>query len=406
MRGTLKDVGDGFTSALELGYSTGIGAINLTGPHLRVQGQVDGQGWRANGQTTLLRLDSKLLPDSLLPDAQLVITTTLEASQRFTNGANGLNVRATNLRAVGALEPIGDFELAGSATLNGNRLSTNATLRALEGEVSLDGTLGLDAVSPERLNLSARDISLERFGLAGLVAGTANLTGAVSDPTVEANLNLERFGPQDQDWWANASAKLDGRLLDPNVRADLQLAGTGGGRSSVRIRDLFKSAPIIAWQGAAGIPGVRLEGMLDGPWPLLNGSATVALDGVPKAISSLSLNARAGVLAISSPSSKSGPLLLGQVRLVPGSGLSDIGLDGRLRLSTELEEFAAGANGSVTGDLLVTGRALEPGLKLNALASKLEAGGFSTPDMRINADFKIGSPLTAIATYEGGEAKL
>ena len=407
MRGTLEDAQDEFTAALELGYGAGLGAISLTGPHLRLQGKVDAKGWQASGQTTLLRLDSGLLPDSFkLPDVQLGITTTLEASQQFADGANSLNVRATNLRAVGALEPIGDFELAGSANLNGNRLSTNTKLRALEGEVSLDGALGLDADSNERLNLTARGVSLERFGLAGVVAGTANLSGTVSDPSVQANLNLERLGPRNQDWWANASAKLDGRLFDPNVRAEVQLAGTGNGRSSVRIRDLFKPAPIIAWQGAAGIPGFKLEGVLDGPWPLLTGNAALALDGAPQIISRLNVNARAGVLAISSPSLKSAPLLLGQVKLVAGSGLSDIGLDGRLRLNTKLEEFAAGAGGSVTGDLLVTGLALEPELKLNALASKLEAGGFTAPDIKLEADFKLGSPLTATANYEGGEAKL
>jgi hypothetical protein len=409
MRGNLEDSRDELTAALELGYHAGLGSLNLTGPHLNLRGNLDGKGWRASGQTTLLRLDSGLLPEAFnLPDAKLGVTTSLEAEQVWTAGANGLKVRAENLRAVGTLEPIGDFELAGTANLNGNRLSSKINLRALEGEVFLDGTLGLDGASRpnERINVTVRGVTLERFGLGGLVAGTANLTGTLNDPNIRGDLQLERFGPRNQDWWANATAKLEGRLFDPSLRADVQLAGTGIGRSSVRLRDLFKPAPVIAWQGVAGIPNVKLEGALDGPWPLLNGNATVSLAGVPEAISSLTLNARTGTLAISSPASKSVPLLLGQVKLVPGSGLSDVGLDGQLRLNAKLEQFAAGANGSLTGDLLVSGQAFAPQLNLKALASKLEIGGFSTPDLNLNANFNIGSPLSATATYDGGEAKL
>jgi hypothetical protein len=409
MRGKLKDSRDELTTELELGYNNGLGSLSLTGPHLKLRGALDGIGWKASGQTTLLRLDSGLLPAAFnLPDSQLGVTTSLEAEQVWATGANSLKVRAENLRAVGALEPIGDFELAGTANLNGNRLSSKTSLRALEGEVLLDGTLGLDGISRpnERINVTVRGVTLERFGWGGLVAGTANLTGTLSDPSIRGDLQLERFGPRDQDWWANASAKLEGRLFDPSLRADVQLAGTGTGRSSVRLRDLFKPAPVIAWQGVAGIPNLKLEGELDGPWPLLNGNATVSLVGVPEAISNLTLNARAGALAVSSPASKSGPFLLGQVQLVPGSGLSDVGLDGKLRLNAKLEQLAAGADGLLSGDLLVSGQAFAPQLNLRARASKLEISGFSTPAVNLEANFKIGSPLSATATYDGGEAKL
>jgi hypothetical protein len=410
MRGKLEDSRDELTAALELGYNAGLGSLSLTGPHLNLRGNLDGKGWKASGQTTLLRLDSGLLPEAFnLPDAQLGVTTSLEAEQVWAAGANGLKVRAENLRAVGTLEPIGDFELAGTANLNGNRLSSKTSLRALEGEVLLDGTLGLDGISRlnERINVTVRGITLERFGLSGLVTGTANLTGTLNDPNIRGDLQLERFGPRDQDWWANASAKLEGRLFDPSLRADVQLAGTGTGRSSVRLRDLFKPAPVLAWQGTAGIPGIKLDGALDGPWPLLNGNATLALAGVPEAISSLNVNARAGVLAVSSSHSKTfGPVVLGEVQLVPGQGLGDVGLNGKLRLNAKLEQFATGANGSLNGDLLVSGQAFAPQLNLKALASKLEVGGFSTPDVNLEANFKIGSPLSATATYDGGEAKL
>jgi hypothetical protein len=409
MRGKLEDASDELTAALELGYNDGLGSLKLTGPHLKLHGELDAKGWKASGQTTLLRLDSGLLPASLnLPEAQLGVTTLLEAEQTWAAGANGLKVRADNLRAVGAFEPIGDFELAGTANLNGNRLSSKTSLRALEGEVLLDGTLGLDGTSRpnERINVTVRGVTLERFGLGGLVAGTANLTGILSDPSIRGDLQLERFGPRDQDWWANGNAKLEGRLFDPSLRADVQLAGTGTGRSSVRLLDLLKPAPVVSWQGVASIPGLKLEGAVDGPWPLLNGNAKVSLDGVPEAISSLTLNARSGVLALSSLAVKSTPLLLGEVKLVPGQSLGDVGLDGKLRLNAKLEQFMSGANGSLSGDVLVSGRAFEPQLKLQALASKLEVSGFSAPDVKFNADFKVGSPLTATATYEGGEAKL
>jgi hypothetical protein len=83
-----------------------------------------------------------------------------------------------------------------------------------------------------------------------------------------------------------------------------------------------------------------------------------------------------------------------------------VGLEGKLRLNATLEQFAAGANGSLMGDLLVSGQAFAPQLNLTALASKLEISGFSTPDVNLNANFRIGSPLSATVTYDGGEAKL
>ncbi len=378
------------TADLKAQYVDGRLNGNIVGDGVSVNAALGGAVWQAQTKLQNLKLDSSILP---APFKALVASGQISATSADTT------VQATGLALNADLENIGAITATGNANLSGRKLETDLNVRALDGQAHVTGRLG--AVG-DTLNVRLDGANLEKLGtgLRGRAAASLELRGAALDPNVSGQITITALGSTSSDLLADAIIRPSGRLLDPSLMGDLTLGGAATGRFSLEARSVVSNEPRLSLRGSGRWRGYGLDTRLQGTWPKLSGDAKIQVAGVPKALSSISLNAQGdGRYNLTSD------LVNGEIKLEAHDGSLEPKLTGDLRLDAALEGLLENARGKATGTLKLAGALTQPQASLTGTLSGLEYAGVSLEDAALNGDFKLGreKPLSLTLSYDGGK---
>jgi hypothetical protein len=378
------------TADLKAQYLDGRASGNIVGDGVSANAALDGADWDAQAKLENLKLDSSILPAPF---------KTLVASGQISVGSADTTVRAAGLALKADLEPFGPINATGSANLAGRKLEADLNGRALDGQVRVIGRLG--AVG-DTLNITLADANLEKLGAGvhGRAAANLELRGAALDPNVNGQITVSAFGSDSSDLLADATLRPSGRLLDPSLMGDLTLGGAATGRFALEARNLASSEPRLSVRGSGRWRGFGLDARLQGAWPRLSGDAKIQLAGVPKAVSSISLNAQGdGRYNVLSDIGR------GEIKLEAREGSLEPKLTGDLALDASLEHLLENARGKAAGTLQLAGTLTQPQARLTGKLEGLEYAGVSLEDAALNGDFKLGreKPVYITLSYDGGK---
>ena len=400
--GTISSADTVLDSSLTVQYNNNAANLTLAGKRLDAKARWQNGAWQAAANAQNIALE-KYLPASLLPSQleQVALTGRFSASgENFTVW----QVAATDLDVAARVAQFGAVRATGTATLSSETLQTTLRLEALGGQTLVqakidnplefkEATLVLDATLQK---LDASQPKLENLELRGLVSGNLKLEGKLLDPTLSAELELEKAGLQAETWQVSSSLLASGRLLSPSLSGQAVLSGSGQGNFVWAAENVLSNAPKVLFDGTAEIPLGAMKGKLEGSLPNLSGSLEFRAAQLPE---TLQIRATGdGAYAVSSQNFANG-----SVQLSATKSWLESALGGQLRLKTNADFFVKNFAAPVTGDVLLSGKLLAPQITLqNTTLTRREgtvlAAGMVYPDLDLRG--------TAQSVFEYAPARL
>ncbi len=337
---------------LQLQYGKGKADFNLMGKNLRGNGTWANGTWQAVAELKKIALEPYVpLPKEL---EQPIVSGALTASGNATIWQVSSNFDATAQVAM-----VGAVRLTGSAKLMPERLQTALQLEALGGnsrlQVEVQNPLETEkAIILLKADLQKIDVTkLKDLQLRGLVSGGLTIKGKLLDPNVNADLTLEKVGLSSQDWSVSSNLQASGRLLNPSLSGKAVLSGSGAGSFDWVTSEVLSDAPKILWDGSAKIPLGSAQGRLEGALPNLAGKLELVIPQLPETIEIIASGD--GTYQVSSSNFANGT-----VKLKTQNSWLEGALTGLIRVKTNTDIFVQGVSASVLGDVRLAGTVQNP----------------------------------------------
>jgi hypothetical protein len=386
-------------SSLKATYKDNNANLTLEGLALNAQGTWNTGTWKVSSTTKNLSLKT-YLPENLLPKEleQVLVSGAFEASGEGSRWV----VSSPNLDVVTTVETLGKARVQGSAKLSPDLLETNLKLQTLNGSSQIKAALTNPLETGKaQLTLQAElqkleATQLETLGVKGLVSGKINLTGALLEPEVSANLQVLNAGLQSETWFVSSNVEASGHLLNPLLNGKAFLSGTGAGSFTWRAAEVLSDAPRVMFNGLAELPIAQIKGQLEGALPKLQGQLEVKAAQLPEVLQISSSGD--GAYKISSPE-----LANGVLSLKAQDSWLESALSGLVRVSGNTDSFIPSVSALVGGDVVLTGSLQKPVVKLeNTQLTRADATVLSQGSVYPTLDLQG----TAESRFEFAPAKL